>query len=271
MSQFPSLPLFTDAYIADTAHLTNEEHGAYLRLLMFAWRAPQCRLHDDDVRIARMLGLTAKKWAALKPSVMAFWILENGFWTQKRLAREHQFVTRQTETRRASGSRGGTAKALKDKEAGLASLQSGQQQNDGKQVAPTPTPTPTEDNTPVVPAGRTAEQPALFDDSEKVTPIKRGAPTDAEIEVGFAKLWATYPSRKGSNRKTSLQRYAKAIRAGHSPGAILAGAKAYAAHLTRTGRIGTEFVKTTEVWLNKEAWLDDYEPIAPPERKYHMV
>ncbi|MBA1156913.1 DUF1376 domain-containing protein [Microvirga mediterraneensis] len=84
MSQYPSLPLFTDAYIADTAHLTNEEHGAYLRLLMFAWRSPDCALPDDDVKLARMLGLTAKKWASLKVAVMAFWRLEDGRWTTER-------------------------------------------------------------------------------------------------------------------------------------------------------------------------------------------
>lgn len=32
MAEFPALPLWTDAYIGDTAHLTNEEHGVYLRL-----------------------------------------------------------------------------------------------------------------------------------------------------------------------------------------------------------------------------------------------
>jgi uncharacterized protein YdaU (DUF1376 family) len=65
------MPYFGDAYMADTRHLTLEEHGAYHLLLLIAWRSPNCALPDDDKRIAQMLGITAKKWAALKPTVMA--------------------------------------------------------------------------------------------------------------------------------------------------------------------------------------------------------
>ncbi|ACL63205.1 DUF1376 domain-containing protein [Methylobacterium nodulans] len=44
MSAYPSLPLFTDAFIADTGHLSAAETGAYLMLLMVAWRSPGCSL-----------------------------------------------------------------------------------------------------------------------------------------------------------------------------------------------------------------------------------
>lgn len=93
MSSKPAaIPLFGDAYMADTRHLTLEEHGAYLMLLIIAWRTDECSLPDDDKRIARMLGIGQAKWERLKPTIMAFWTLENGAWYQGRLTRERKFV-----------------------------------------------------------------------------------------------------------------------------------------------------------------------------------
>ena len=80
----PSIPLFGDAYLADTRHLSLEEHGAYLQLMMIAWRSTDCALPDDDVRLARMLGISAGRWAKIKIAVMAFWTLSEKGWTQKR-------------------------------------------------------------------------------------------------------------------------------------------------------------------------------------------
>src|SRR3546814_6166025 len=49
MSQKPShIPLFPDAYHRDTTHLTTEEHGAYLLLLMAAWGTEDCSLPNDE-------------------------------------------------------------------------------------------------------------------------------------------------------------------------------------------------------------------------------
>jgi uncharacterized protein YdaU (DUF1376 family) len=93
----PAIPFFGDAYIADTRHLNLEEHGAYLQLLMIAWRSDDCSLPNDDKRIAQMLGITAAKWGKLKPTIMAFWTLTGGRWSQKRLAKERKFVSEKSE------------------------------------------------------------------------------------------------------------------------------------------------------------------------------
>lgn len=116
MSKFPYLPLCVDAYRNDTAHLTLEQHGAYLTLIMLAWRTPDCRLPDDDAKLARMLGVTSKKWASLKPAVMEFWALVDGFWTQKRLEKERDFVSRRAKTSSDNGSHGGRPKSLISKD-----------------------------------------------------------------------------------------------------------------------------------------------------------
>jgi uncharacterized protein YdaU (DUF1376 family) len=66
MAEYPFLPLWTDAYFADTRHLTLEQHGAYLLLIFEAWRRSDCCLPDDDALLARLVGVDAEKWAEFK-------------------------------------------------------------------------------------------------------------------------------------------------------------------------------------------------------------
>lgn len=100
-----AMPLFGDAYLADTMHLTNEEHGVYLKMLIVAWRQPSCSLPDDDGVLARIAGVGIKKWrSALRPVMMEFWQRdEDGRLFQKRLTRERSYVNgvRQQQSERA--------------------------------------------------------------------------------------------------------------------------------------------------------------------------
>lgn len=114
MSEFPSLPLFTDAFIADTGHLNATETGAYLMLLMMAWRSPGCRLPDDDQKLARWARVDPRAWARIKRSVMEFWTLVDGYWTQKRLVLERDKVCKSAERARVNGMRGGRPKPLEN-------------------------------------------------------------------------------------------------------------------------------------------------------------
>lgn len=115
MSQFPHLPLFTDAFIADTMHLNATETGAYLMLLMVAWRSAGCRLPDDDAKLCRYARVDPRTWARIKPSIMEFWSLHDGFWTQKRLLSEHDKVCKMAERARQNGKHGGRPKSLNGK------------------------------------------------------------------------------------------------------------------------------------------------------------
>lgn len=93
MAEFPALPLWTDAYLADTRHLTTQEHGAYLLLLMEAWRRKDCALPDDDALWARLAGLDMRGWKRIKKTIRAFWTpRSDGYLEQKRLVDEKQFV-----------------------------------------------------------------------------------------------------------------------------------------------------------------------------------
>lgn len=85
MAEFPALPLWTDAFLSDTMHLDATETGAYLLLLMTAWRRPNNDLPDDDVQLRRFARCTPAQWLRIKPRVMAFWTLHESGYHQKKL------------------------------------------------------------------------------------------------------------------------------------------------------------------------------------------
>ena len=111
MAEFPALPFFTDAYLADTRHLTTEEHGAYLLLLMCAWRTRGCALKDSDPALARIVGVTRPRWRKLRPVVAEFFTIEDGLWRQKKLDEVYRGVEARVAKNRKNGAKGGRAKA----------------------------------------------------------------------------------------------------------------------------------------------------------------
>lgn len=92
MAQFPALPLWTDAYLADTTHLSATEHGAYLLLLMSMWRTPDTRLPNDDDKLSRLARVTRGQWNKMKPTIMAFFKIDGEWIYQGRLTDEAQAV-----------------------------------------------------------------------------------------------------------------------------------------------------------------------------------
>ena len=92
MAEFPALPLWTDAYLADTIHLNTREHGAYLLLLITAWRTPDCSLPDDDKLLARYARMDQRGWRSMRPVLEQFFTVSQGKWTQKRLQKERKYV-----------------------------------------------------------------------------------------------------------------------------------------------------------------------------------
>lgn len=115
MAEFPALPLWTDAYLADTRHLTTHEHGAYLLLLMEAWRHPDCSLPDNDRVLARLTCMNPGRWARCKDTVLAFFELgDDGRWRQKRLTKERLRVDEWRLTQSKKGKASAKARALKN-------------------------------------------------------------------------------------------------------------------------------------------------------------
>lgn len=140
MAEFPSLPLFTDAYLGDTTHLSTMEHGAYLLLLIVSWRSPGCCLPDDDALLARYTRLTRDKWRKVRPIIQPFFTIRDGFWHQARLQDELQHLQSRREQQSEAGKASAAAKSLKRQNRGSTTVGQPLQRN-GKET-PTPIPTP---------------------------------------------------------------------------------------------------------------------------------
>jgi uncharacterized protein YdaU (DUF1376 family) len=161
MAQLPSLPLFTDAFIADTLDLDAEVTGAYLMLLMVAWRSPDCELPDDDDKLARFARCSKSRWKKIKPNVLKFFEnnKKNGTFFQKRLKKEYERALRSLETKRENGRRGGRPKSLENKDTDKAIGSNSDIDSDNREdnlnitesKAPNPNPNPNLKNPPLGP------------------------------------------------------------------------------------------------------------------------
>ena len=69
------MPVYIGDYLADTMHLSTEQHGAYLLLLFHLWR--RGILHDDDAVLAQITGLV-KRLEHARPVLAEFFEIHEG-------------------------------------------------------------------------------------------------------------------------------------------------------------------------------------------------
>lgn len=132
VTKFHAMQLFTDTFIAETVHLTNNQLGIYTRLLNFHWTKNAkpfstedaytiCQCKDDNCR------------SEVDEILKEFFIvgLDKDSWTNKRVVQEHAYLTEKYKKRSVAGKKGGLAKR------GNAT---------SKNVAPIPIPSPIPNN-----------------------------------------------------------------------------------------------------------------------------
>lgn len=81
------MPFFVGDYLADTTHLSRDQHGGYLLLLFAMWKKGG-RLPDDDAQLANVAKASPREWRALRPVMQPFFDVSGGYWIHKRVARE---------------------------------------------------------------------------------------------------------------------------------------------------------------------------------------
>ncbi|RAI01139.1 hypothetical protein DLJ53_18150 [Acuticoccus sediminis] len=129
MAELPAMPLFTDAYLGDTGHLTTIEHGAYLLLLMTMWRQGGS-LTSDDKKLARIARMTPGQWARVRDTIMEFFHDEDGEIRQGRLTDTLNAVRQKSK----SQSENARAKWRKNKASAYATAEPSQCQPDASKT-----------------------------------------------------------------------------------------------------------------------------------------
>lgn len=80
------MPLYIGDYLADTARLTTEQHGAYLLLIMDYWRnGPP---PDDDEILQSITRFSKFLWKKHRPILENYFQVQDGVWRHKRVDEE---------------------------------------------------------------------------------------------------------------------------------------------------------------------------------------
>lgn len=102
MAALPYMPLYVADYLADAAHLTTQEHGAYLLLIMTYWQRGE-PLPADEIKLARIARLTAEEWSLVRDNLAEFFDISGAEWRHSRIERELNLVRDKTEKARLAG------------------------------------------------------------------------------------------------------------------------------------------------------------------------
>ena len=107
----PYMPLFVGDYLADTAHLSTLEHGAYMLLIMSYWQTgkPLPATSDRRANVARM---SNERWAEVEPTLVEFFaVQEDGRWVHRRIEAELARLRERSAKASASGKASGQRRA----------------------------------------------------------------------------------------------------------------------------------------------------------------
>ncbi|SKB97140.1 Uncharacterized conserved protein YdaU, DUF1376 family [Bosea thiooxidans] len=240
----PYMPLFVADYLADTAHLSAAEHGAYLLLIMNYWQREK-PLPADDRKLARIARMTDVEWSDAKLNLSEFFEEQDGEWRHARIDQELSVAQQKSAKAKASARASVAARqanaerTLNDRSADVELLG---EDREGKKDSP--------------------------ESKSSTTNVRSvGKPTRPAADEKFEEFWKAYPHRGEASdpKKPAREKFDRAVKRGADPEAIIAGAKRFAEIELRAGRAGTEKCAQAVTWLNQDRW-HDYQP-APSDQQ----
>lgn len=100
MAALPYMQLYIADYLADTMHLSTEEHGAYLLLMFNYWQTGRAIPKNRLAKIARV---SSERWGAVEESLREFFTDNGTEWVHKRIEDDLALVRETLAKRSAAG------------------------------------------------------------------------------------------------------------------------------------------------------------------------
>ena len=232
------MPLYVGDYLSDTGHLTLEQSGAYLHLLMHQWR--RGAVPPDGASLAAICRVTEGRFVrSIGPAVLPFFETTDAGLRQKRLHRERENSLMVSEKRAIA------AKAKKPP-------QTSENNDMTEAIAHTKAPA-------IVVAkqgirGRAVQsQLQRTEESKEERPFATLTPSFSPAP-GFDDFWMNYPRKVGKD--AARKAWASAAKRA-DPSEILAGLS------KAVWPADPQFVPHPSTWLNGGRWQDDPMAAAP--------
>ena len=240
MAGIPYTYFYQGEYLNDTQHLTREQHGSYLLLLMSYWQSGKA-LNNKNGRLAVIAKMTQEEWAREESIYAEFFDVEGDIWHHGRCEFDLDRVRKKSKQasyagRKSAESKKGTPKEL-------------QKESDG-----TPNYAPIDDLELKPERGINGRSTAV-EKSANGTPTMDGSMDGSMkeknfVQISFGRFWDIYPRRDG--KKKAQEAFEKALKKTDIE-TILAGVTRYVAFLKTT----TQQTAMAATWLNGERWNDE--------------
>jgi uncharacterized protein YdaU (DUF1376 family) len=233
MAALPYMQFYVADYLADTTHLTAEEHGAYMLLLFSYWQTGKPLRID---RLATVARIPNDRWPSVAETLSEFFHVTETHWVQFRVEADLDAVNSKVVTASNAGKASARAKALKKQ----------QELNDRS--------TTVDDS---------FQRNGNHIDTDTDTD-KNNKNTSPSAEDLFPKFWKLYPNKKG---KAAAEKAWKKLKVTDDLFSLIAQGLAKQCTSPAWTKDGGQFIPHPATWLNGKRWEDE---VSVPSNVHHL-
>ncbi len=223
MAALPYMQFYVADYLADTTHLTAEEHGAYMLLLFSYWQTGKPLRID---RLATVARIPNERWPSVADTLSEFFHVTETHWVQFRVEADLEAVNSKVVTASNAGKASARAKALKKQ----------QELNDRS----------TNVDDLLQRNGNHKDTDTDTDKNKNNTPPM--------VDDLFPKFWKMYPNKKG---KAAAEKAWKKLKVTADLFGQIAEGLAAQVVCEAWVKDGGQFIPHPATWLNGKRWEDE--------------